>query len=71
MRIKNIDQIHDRYFPRHTNEIRERILADLRALSATQSPVEEISDEPQFTMTYNPKCPRGEKGARGRNFDTF
>lgn len=58
-------QVNYRHLPRHTNEIRDQILADLRAISATQSG--ETSEESPFTITYNPKCQRGRKGARGRN----
>lgn len=59
----------DRQIPTHTSEIRKHILNQLKALSAPAitSPPIDSSGENLQTGQYNPKCPRGQKGAKGKN----
>jgi hypothetical protein len=59
----------DRQVPRHTSEIRQQILTQLRALSApivTPPPIN-LSTEKPSAGHYNPSCPRGRKGNKGQD----
>ncbi|KAI6174070.1 hypothetical protein M3Y98_01150100 [Aphelenchoides besseyi] len=65
-------QIFDRHIPRHTSEMKQQILSQIRALSSPtvqQRPIISHSNQVSSKIRVDSRCPRGPMGPKGRKGD--